>query len=85
MYTEFYGLRELPFSLTPDPRFLYFTPSHKEVLANLRYGITNGKPLSIPRFPRQGEKHISQKIAEGYPISLLREVGAGRRNRNGHR
>jgi general secretion pathway protein A len=47
MYTEFYGLRELPFSLTPDPRFLYFTPSHKEVLANLRYGITNGKGLIV--------------------------------------
>ncbi len=47
MYTDFYGLRELPFSLTPDPRFLYFTPSHKEVLANLRYGITNGKGLIV--------------------------------------
>src|SRR5437016_8484293 len=36
MYTQFYGLNELPFALTPDPRFIYFTPSHTEVMANLR-------------------------------------------------
>ena len=35
MYAEFYGLKELPFALTPDPRFIYFTPSHTEVMANL--------------------------------------------------
>ena len=34
MYIEFYGLKELPFALTPDPRYLYFTPSHTEVMAN---------------------------------------------------
>lgn len=47
MYREFYGLRELPFALTPDPRFIYFTPSHKEVMANLHYGIENGKGLIV--------------------------------------
>ena len=43
MYAEFYGLKELPFALTPDPRFIYFTPSHTEVMANLHYGIESGK------------------------------------------
>ncbi len=47
MYREFYGLQELPFALTPDPRFIYFTPSHKEVMANLHYGIENGKGLIV--------------------------------------
>jgi len=47
MYKEFYGLRELPFALTPDPRFIYFTPSHKEVMANLHYGIEMGKGLIV--------------------------------------
>ena len=47
MYREFYGLTELPFALTPDPRFIYFTPSHKEVMANLHYGIENGKGLIV--------------------------------------
>jgi general secretion pathway protein A len=47
MYTEFYGLTELPFALTPDPRFIYFTPSHTEVMANLHYGIESGKGLIV--------------------------------------
>lgn len=47
MYREFYGLKELPFALTPDPRFIYFTPSHKEVMANLHYGIEMGKGLIV--------------------------------------
>jgi len=45
VYAEFYGLKELPFALTPDPRFIYFTPSHTEVMANLHYGIEAGKGL----------------------------------------
>jgi general secretion pathway protein A len=47
VYAEFYGLRELPFALTPDPRFLYFTQSHTEVMANLHYGIESGKGLVV--------------------------------------
>lgn len=47
MYTEFYGLRELPFALTPDPRYIYFTPSHTEVMANLHYGIESGRGLIV--------------------------------------
>src|SRR5687767_9507622 len=47
MYIEFYGLKELPFTLTPDPRFLYFTPSHTEVMANLHYGIESGRGLIV--------------------------------------
>jgi len=47
VYREFYGLRELPFALTPDPRFVYFTPSHTEVMANLHYGIESGKGLIV--------------------------------------
>jgi general secretion pathway protein A len=47
MYLEFYGLKELPFALTPDPRFIYFTPSHTEAMANLHYGIESGKGLIV--------------------------------------
>ena len=47
MYTDFYGLKELPFALTPDPRYLYFTPSHTEVMANLHYGIESGRGLIV--------------------------------------
>lgn len=47
MYLDFYGLKELPFALTPDPRFIYFTPSHAEAMANLHYGIESGKGLIV--------------------------------------
>ena len=47
MYKEFYGLKEIPFALTPDPRFIYFTQSHTEAMANLHYGIENGKGLIV--------------------------------------
>jgi len=43
MYTAFYGLFEKPFSLSPDPRFLFFADSHREALAHLRYGIDQGE------------------------------------------
>lgn len=37
MYKKFYGLRERPFSKTPDPRFLYLSRGHQEALARLHY------------------------------------------------
>lgn len=40
MYESFFGLREKPFNVTPDPRFLYLSPSHQEALASMIYGIT---------------------------------------------
>jgi general secretion pathway protein A len=43
MYTEFYGLGEKPFSLTPDPRFLFLSSSHREALAHVLYGIEQGE------------------------------------------
>jgi general secretion pathway protein A len=43
MYTQFYGLREKPFSLSPDPRFLFLSDSHREALAHLLYGIEQGE------------------------------------------
>jgi general secretion pathway protein A len=39
MYLEHFGLRENPFSLTPDPRYLVMTDGHKEALASMIYGI----------------------------------------------
>lgn len=43
MYLEFFGLREKPFNVTPDPHFLYMSPSHQEAFANLLYGIRERK------------------------------------------
>jgi general secretion pathway protein A len=43
MYTQFYNFTENPFNLTPDPKFLYLTPSHREALASMIYGINERK------------------------------------------
>ena len=42
MFLEYYGLREQPFGVTPDPRYLYFGAMHREALASLFYGIETG-------------------------------------------
>ncbi len=47
MYKEFFGLDDTPFTLTPDPRFIVFTPSYNEVLASLYYGLENAKGLIV--------------------------------------
>ena len=39
MYQEFYGLREKPFALTPDPQFLFLSESHRTAMESLLYGI----------------------------------------------
>ncbi|MDR3763327.1 MAG: AAA family ATPase [Acidobacteriota bacterium] len=41
MYEKHFQLQTAPFSLNPDPRFLYVTPSFREAIATLAYGITN--------------------------------------------
>jgi general secretion pathway protein A len=40
MYEAFYGLRERPFELTPNPRFLLMTARHREALTTLEYGLS---------------------------------------------
>ena len=40
MYTSFFGLHEKPFSITPDPRYLFLSERHGEALAHLVYGVT---------------------------------------------
>jgi general secretion pathway protein A len=42
MYTAYFGLAEPPFSITPDPRYLYMSDRHREGLAHLLYGIGEG-------------------------------------------
>jgi general secretion pathway protein A len=43
MYNSFFGLTETPFNLTPDPRYLYLSPNHREAIDHLLYGINERK------------------------------------------
>lgn len=70
MYEAFYGLRERPFNLTPDPRFLYLSENHKEALAHLIYGIKN----------HSGFVMVSGEIGTGKTTicrNLLNELDSG--------
>jgi general secretion pathway protein A len=42
-YLQFYGLKEAPFTITPNPRFLYLSAKHREALNHLLYGIRERK------------------------------------------
>jgi general secretion pathway protein A len=42
MYAAFYGLKREPFSIAPDPQFLFMSEAHREALAHLLYGVTGG-------------------------------------------
>ncbi len=47
MYNAFFGISENPFSLSPDPTFLYRSPQHEEALANLIYGVQSRKGFIV--------------------------------------
>jgi general secretion pathway protein A len=42
MYTAHFGLNAAPFSITPDPHYLYLSVRHREALAHLLYGVNEG-------------------------------------------
>jgi len=47
MYKAFFGLRERPFDLTSDPRFLFLSKGHREALSLLHYGISGDKGITV--------------------------------------
>ncbi|MEQ1757812.1 MAG: AAA family ATPase [Vicinamibacterales bacterium] len=47
MYERFYGFRERPFDLTPNPRYLILTEAHREALSNLEYAISSRKGVTV--------------------------------------
>jgi general secretion pathway protein A len=69
MFLDYYGLHEQPFGVTPDPRFLNFTSSHREALASLRYGIDCGLGfLALIAKPGMGKTtllfHLLEKLQD---------------------
>jgi general secretion pathway protein A len=47
MYNAYFGFKESPFNLSPDPNFLYRSPQHEEALANLIYGVQSRKGFIV--------------------------------------
>ena len=65
MYTAFYGLREKPFTLVPDPRYLFLAASHREALAHLLYGIDQSEGfISVTGEVGTGKTTICRTLLE---------------------
>ncbi len=47
MYQSFYGFSEMPFHITPDPKFLYLSTTHQEALQHLKYGVSEKKGFIV--------------------------------------
>ncbi len=76
MFLDYYGLREQPFGVTPDPRFLYFGASHREALASLYYGVESGRGfLAVIAKPGMGKTtllfHLLRKLRNSARTAFL--------------
>lgn len=76
MFLEFFGLREQPFGVTPDPRYLYLSPGHREALASLYYGIESNRGfLSLVAKPGMGKTtllfHLLSKFEHSARTAFL--------------
>jgi general secretion pathway protein A len=67
MFLSFFGLREQPFGVTPDPRFLYLSAAHREAFASLYYGIeANRGFLGLIAKPGMGKTTILFHLLEKF-------------------
>jgi type II secretory pathway predicted ATPase ExeA len=92
MYEEFYGLKEKPFSKTPDPRFLFLSKSHEEALARLQYAVEEKELILLTGEIGCGKTTLTRalmdKLGPGHrviniinprlsPLQFLRTVAIG--------
>jgi len=78
MYLRYFGLDEMPFSITPDPAFVFLSPRHRDALAHLMYGIGKGGSGGFVQLTGEvgtGKTTLSrcllEQIPEGTRIALL--------------
>jgi general secretion pathway protein A len=72
VYKDFYGLKEEPFNITPDPRFLYWSQKHQEAFRHLVYGVQSNKGLAVlTGQPGTGKtailRAVTEHLSEQYP------------------
>ena len=76
MFLDFYKLREQPFGETPDPRYIYLSPTHREAIASLAYGIKTGRGfLALVSEPGMGKTtvlfHLLECLRESASTAFL--------------
>jgi general secretion pathway protein A len=71
MFLEFYGLREQPFGVTPDSRFFFLSPSHREALASLYYSIEAKRGFSaLVANPGMGKTSLIFRVMDSLKSSM---------------
>ncbi|KKL84811.1 hypothetical protein LCGC14_1960980, partial [marine sediment metagenome] len=71
MYYDFFGFTEPPFSIAPDPRYLYLSERHKEALAHLMYGVQGqGGFIVITGEVGTGKTTVSRCFIENAPLHV---------------
>lgn len=71
MYYDFFGFQEPPFSIAPDPRYLYLSERHKEALAHLMYGVKGqGGFIVITGEVGTGKTTVSRCFIENAPDNV---------------
>lgn len=72
MYRAYYGLREAPFSITPNPRFVFLTERHRDALAHLLFGVGQGGSGGFVQLTGEvgtGKTTISRLLLEQIPAN----------------
>src|SRR5256885_14500489 len=71
MYAAHFGLTERPFSLAPDPRYLYLSDAHREALAHLLYGVGGGGSIvQLTGEVGTGETTVCRTLVEQLPPAV---------------
>lgn len=83
LYTEQFNLRERPFTLLPDPDFIYWTPVHRRAYAILEYGILTRAPITVVTGEvGAGKTTLVQKLLKSLPdnvtLGLISNAQGGR-------
>ncbi len=72
MYMQYFGLKEAPFNITPDPRFLFFTRNHREAYDHLVYGIENRKGfIELTGEVGSGKTTICRAVLSGLSSNVI--------------
>jgi len=85
MYAAYFNLREMPFSILPDPRFLYFSRAHSMALSMLEYGVMNQAGFTVVTGAIGSGKttlirHLLANVAQHLRVGLIAHTPRGEDN-----